>query len=266
MRADEWYFTELKRQSLDLSAQEQRELLDRYRATGDLDARDRLLRSVYRLIIDRARRFAARERLWDLVVDIAQEGVLGAMKALEAHDGRTSMKYSTYAVWWMRSYMQLLKNFQVSTIHLPARRVMSERQALTDGTKPAVLLPRTVSLSEPQPGTDGSEPRTIEDSIGIADDQIERVAQREVRDEFVQSLKRRFGADCANVVVARLGLDGRGCRTHEEIARVRGKTKQAVHQMIHRACKRYPRLQIINAAVGRALSPSPSSIERASSF
>ena len=259
IRADDWYFRELERQALSLSPEEQRKLLDRYRATGDPEARELLLRSVYRLIMRQARRFAAQEQLWDFTVDIAQQGVLGAMKALSKHDGRQSEKYSSYAVWWMRSYMGGLKHYQVNTIHIPVMRAIAEQRALAEGTTPPMLLPRTVSLSEPIATSRTSHiTKTVEDTIGVSDDQIERIAQREVRDDLTQFLKRRMSPDRMPVIVARFGLDGRGCRTNEEIARTRGTSKQAVHQMINRALYRYPQLRAINEAISWVLRPSTS--------
>ena len=66
---------------------------------GDLEAKDRLVRSNLRLVASVARRYVGRGLPME---DLLQEGVVGLIRAAEKYDWRRGTRFSTYAVPWIR--------------------------------------------------------------------------------------------------------------------------------------------------------------------
>ena len=66
-------------------------------------ARDRLVQSNLRLVIHLSRKYLNRLRHNGLDhIDLVQEGTLGLIRGAELYDGTRGYKFSTYAYWWIR--------------------------------------------------------------------------------------------------------------------------------------------------------------------
>lgn len=86
-----------------LEADEERELLRRFRETRDPDAAERLVGSHLRLVIRIARDY----RGYGLPFgDLVAEGYLGLMQALDRFDPEHGVRLATYASWWIRAQVQ----------------------------------------------------------------------------------------------------------------------------------------------------------------
>jgi RNA polymerase primary sigma factor len=81
-----------------LSAAEEVELAKRIER-GDLDAKRRMIESNVRLVFAVARSHLGRGVP---LADLAQEGTIGLVRAVEGFDYRRGCRLSTYAVWWIR--------------------------------------------------------------------------------------------------------------------------------------------------------------------
>jgi RNA polymerase sigma factor (sigma-70 family) len=66
---------------------------------GDLDAKEEMIESNLGLVRALARTYRGRGVPFD---DLVQEGTVGLVKAVERFDYRREVKFSTYAVWWIR--------------------------------------------------------------------------------------------------------------------------------------------------------------------
>jgi RNA polymerase primary sigma factor len=87
--------------SAPLSAAEERDLALRSR-TGDLRARDELVRRHLPLVLA----FVRKQALGAIPLDeVVQEGNLGLLRAVEKYDPNAGTRFSTYAVWWIRAYV-----------------------------------------------------------------------------------------------------------------------------------------------------------------
>lgn len=98
-----------------LSAQEELELARLYQETGDLTAVKKLVTSHLRLVVKIAREYRA---AYGNVLDLIQEGNLGLMRAVQKFDPDRGNRLSSYATWWIRSYIlkHILDNFRLIKI------------------------------------------------------------------------------------------------------------------------------------------------------
>lgn len=111
------YYDAIKRVPL-LSAEEE-QALSRRIARGDERARRRLIESNLRLVVKIARSFVTQDMP---LIDLIQEGNVGLIKAAEKFDGERSVRFSTYASWWIRqSITRALVNSR-RAIRLPHRK------------------------------------------------------------------------------------------------------------------------------------------------
>src|SRR5262245_35229022 len=92
--------------------------LARLVASGDENARRRLIESNLRLVVVIARRYR-NLGLDDL--DLIQEGNLGLMTAVERYDHRRDVKFSTFASWWIRRGITAALSTKSRLIRLPVR-------------------------------------------------------------------------------------------------------------------------------------------------
>lgn len=97
MEAIRAYLKEIRNIPL-LTAKEEIELSRRVRK-GDKRARERMIRSNLRLVINIAKRYG---HLGVPLMDLIEEGNIGLMKAVEKFNPRKGYRFSTYAAWWIR--------------------------------------------------------------------------------------------------------------------------------------------------------------------
>jgi len=95
-----------------LSREEEQKLAHRYRKTGDREALQALITSNLRFVVKIAYEYVHyRMKLLDLI----QEGNMGLVKAVQEFDPYKQVRLTTYAVWWIRSYIQdaILRNYSL---------------------------------------------------------------------------------------------------------------------------------------------------------
>ncbi|NIQ96134.1 MAG: RNA polymerase sigma factor RpoH [Desulfuromonadales bacterium] len=98
----EHYMTQINRFAL-LSRREEYDLAVRYRRDGDLDAAQRLICANLRFVVKIAQEY----RNYGLkTLDLIQEGNIGLMMAVKKFDPERGIRLITYAVWWIRAYIQ----------------------------------------------------------------------------------------------------------------------------------------------------------------
>lgn len=83
------------------------------------NAFDRLLLSNTRLVGAEAIKFAERTTRLELD-DLFQEGILGLMHAVEKFDPDKGFRFTTYATWWIRQYIQRAIESKGRVIRLPS--------------------------------------------------------------------------------------------------------------------------------------------------
>ncbi|MBU6387933.1 MAG: sigma-70 family RNA polymerase sigma factor [Planctomycetes bacterium] len=114
----ETYLREINETRL-LTAQEEQSLA-RLVGQGDAEARDRMVRSNLRLVVNIARNYVGKGLgLQDLI----EEGNLGLLRAVEGFDPEMGTRFSTYASYWIKQSIKRALINSSKTIRIPAYMV-----------------------------------------------------------------------------------------------------------------------------------------------
>lgn len=98
-----------------LSREEEYDLAMRYKKKGDLKAARRLITSNLRFVVKIANEY----KNYGLnLMDLIQEGNIGLMQAVKRFDPTKGYRLISYAVWWIRAYIQnyIIKNWSLVKI------------------------------------------------------------------------------------------------------------------------------------------------------
>ena len=225
---------------------------------GDLHAKQEMIECNLRLVFAVAKGYRGRGVQFE---DLIQEGTVGLVRAVEGFDHRRGLKFSTYAVWWIRR--SLLDAIEAGrTIRIPAkaaqqlaaiRRAEAEierggvhaasAEAVAERTGLSTLNVRnlrsaarvTASLDEPI-----SEDATpLGDLIGDPNgtDPGEHAAEQEARRE-AWTLLRLLPERHRQVLLRRYGLTGGRAQSHKEVGDWLGvkeeRSRQLEREALHR--------------------------------
>ncbi len=134
-RAVQGYARDLARVVI-LDAPTERKVFARYKATGDIDARNMLVESGLRFVIKVAQAFARDLEHHKQLISAGNEGLLVAVDRFDVTRGT---RFLSYATWWVTLYIrEELHRSQVVTIPMwrkkSLRKVRAAREAVRDNT------------------------------------------------------------------------------------------------------------------------------------
>jgi len=92
-----------------LTAEEEFELASRYRKHNDIEAAHKLITSNLRFVVKVAFEYKS---YGTKLLDLIQEGNIGLMMAVKKFDPYKGYRFISYAIWWIRAYIQ---NFIIKT-------------------------------------------------------------------------------------------------------------------------------------------------------
>ncbi len=96
------YLTQIERYPV-LSREEENELALKYNKNGDKEAEKKLITSNLRFVIKVALGY---KNYGVKLMDLIQEGNIGLMKAVERFDPERGYRLISYAIWWIKAYIQ----------------------------------------------------------------------------------------------------------------------------------------------------------------
>lgn len=179
---------------------------------GDERARQTLATSNLALVISVAKKYADRGARMD---DLVQEGNIGLLKAIEHYDPKKGTRFATYAVWWIRAYVQRYLQDNRSQV----RGGESHRGSMTD-------LSLDVTIDDD--GEVSHLDRLVDDTANPEREFLGNEHDEDVR-EALQKVKKRLGELGWDILQERLTQDSP--RTLEEIGKRWGVSRERVRQV-----------------------------------
>jgi RNA polymerase primary sigma factor len=225
---------------------------------GDPRAKDRMIEGNLRLVLAIARAYSdGRVPFADLV----QEGTIGLIRAVERFDHRRQVKFSTYAVWWIRrAILNALADSGVIRIPAKANRQLAsilraeaeierdrprratdaeiaQRARLNVKTVGVLRRAARVTASLDQPVGDDKTPLLELLPDDRSTDPSELAIAREQRSELAATLG-LLPARHREVLIRRYGLDGSSPQSHRKIGESLGiglvRSSQLEREALHR--------------------------------
>ncbi len=156
------YIREIQKFPL-LSAQEEFDYGVRYHKNGDSEAAKMLIQSHLRLVV----KMAAKFRNYGLpAIDLVSEGNLGLIQAVKKFDPYKGFRFATYAMWWIRAYMQeyILRSWSLVKIGTTA----AQKKLFFNLNK----IKKRLGSSNNQNALSGNHVRQIADELDISEKEV----------------------------------------------------------------------------------------------
>jgi RNA polymerase primary sigma factor len=244
------YMRDIRQNKL-LTADDEKELAVKV-ALGDRAARERMIVSNLRLVVQIAKRYQNRGLPF---LDLVEEGNLGLIKAVGRFDISRGFRFSTYATWWIRQALERSLDNQSRTIRLPvhvnddikrffrATRVLGKQlnreptiKELADTLdvdvnyvrRLKVLLRKTFSIDQPMGDTNYSLSETIEDVSAVSPTElIENLDMYKLVTKGFETL----ADNEKEILTLRFGLDDNLPQTLDTIGKSFGVSRERIRQI-----------------------------------
>ncbi|MBN1835651.1 MAG: RNA polymerase sigma factor RpoD/SigA [Spirochaetales bacterium] len=253
------YLKEINR--IPLLTREQEENLARRAATGDVEAKNRLVQANLRFVVNVAKKY---QNQGLPLADLISEGNIGLMNAIERFDVEKGYHFISYAVWWIRQAILKAICEKSRMIRLPLNRanelvqiekVRKELQIGSRGESEIEQVARQLDMdpdhvaellnisrdlvSLDTPIYDEKDSSLLSDFVvdkrnsSPADSVIDRSLKEEIND-VLSTLSQKE----SDIIQYRFGLNGKRPMSLKEIGNRYKLTKERIRQIEKKALKR----------------------------
>jgi RNA polymerase primary sigma factor len=246
-----------------LSDKEEKDLAHRIRQ-GDRDALRRLVEGNLKFVVSYAKRYSG---MGLGLLDLINEGNLGLIEAAKRFDPQRSVKFITYAVWWVRQAIihALTQNTHITNVpqklsdEIAQMKKKAEKLKSALGREPTreeiarsmgvsvqevedlqILAEKQVSLNDRMHEDDLTVEERLPDSLAPSVEQqiVKSSVERQVR-ELLSGLDDKE----ARVLRLRFGLEGKAPQTLQKIGDALHLTRERVRQIEQRAIRKLAQSQ-----------------------
>jgi len=225
---------------------------------GDVEARRQMIEANLRLVVTVARGYVGRGVP---LLDLIEEGNLGLIRAVEKFEPERRLRFSTYAVWWIREAVQHALMHQGRTVRVPVHVLREFAQVLRARRQFVAVQARMPSIEElgqavGKPAAQIADLFSVTERISSLDAPLSENDDRALVEQLAEEGEGAGSKqeDASNnhivgciaqlperqrlVLERRFGLNDTGVQTLAEIAGELGLTRERVRQIQSEALKR----------------------------
>jgi len=251
-----------------LCAEEEWALAERVQL-GDAEARRRLIEANLRLVVTAARSYVGRGVP---LLDLIEEGNIGLIRAVEKFEPARRLRFSTYAMWWIRQGVQHALSHQGRTVRIPVHVLRELAQVLRANREITAQRGRAPSLDELAVAVgkrtqDVAELFRVSEHISSLDAPMSEGDDRALIEQIVEDDDNGAPGRADNgdggqlqdwlaalnprqrlVIERRFGLNAEPMQSLAEIARELGITRERVRQIQEEAIRRLRKVSVAHVA------------------
>ncbi|MCL2294412.1 MAG: RNA polymerase sigma factor RpoD/SigA [Spirochaetes bacterium] len=248
--------------NIPLLSREEEEKYARLAAKGDKHARDMLVKSNLRFVVNIAKKYRNNGIDFD---DLINEGNIGLINAIEKYDVERKYHFISYAVWWIRQAILKAIGEKSRMIRLPLNRVgelvqiekVKKEYLSVDGTEPEIKdiashlslseehIKEMISISREHISLETPVTSFERDSAKIGDyleDTMYKQPDEYIVDkslkEDISNLLSSLSIKEADIIEQRFGLNGESPQSLKEIGDKYNLTKERIRQIEKKALER----------------------------
>ena len=240
-----------------LTAKQECQLAERIIKDQDPQARDHMIRSNLRLVVNIAKNYTRRGLP---LSDLIAEGNLGLLRAVEGFDPTYGARFSTYAAWWIKQAIKRALVGACHPIHIPAYMVELINRWRNTSTRMEERLGRSPTGEEiaQAMSLSRSKAKIVRSAVQVAGSVVHRNSPDEdsasddmfvdyrtpppdqalidaTQGEDIAILLSQISERQAKILRLRFGLDGQPPLTLKQVGQEVGLTRERVRQLLHKA-------------------------------